>query len=54
MCPEGVLKAVFWAKNTPLEMSQTAQSLETISNVDPEQIHIINITPAKPVVLYQP
>ncbi len=24
MCPEGVLKAVFWAKNTPLELSQTA------------------------------
>ena len=40
MCPGGVLKAVLWAKNTPLEMSQTAQSLETISNDDPEQIHI--------------
>ena len=24
MCPEGVLKAVFRAKNTPLELSQTA------------------------------
>ncbi len=40
MCPECVLKAVFWAKNTLLELSQTAQSLETISNDDPEQIRI--------------
>ena len=40
MCPEGVLKAVFWTKNTPSELSQTAQSLETISNDDSEQIHI--------------
>ena len=40
MCPKGVLKAVFWAKNTLLELPQTAQSLETISNDDPEQIHI--------------
>ena len=24
MCPGGVLKAIFWTKNTPLELSQTA------------------------------